>query len=456
MSIFYFISNDLKYETLDKMIKKSLVQVGIHGKYDLHDCIREFFYNRLTPKIRKEYHKKIALFYLEEKDELSYIEAEYHYCKAEEYKNAMSLIIKNGNKPIKKGYLEEFMPILNEFDEKKVTPQHWAKILMFKGDINYQKSNWDEALIYYHSTLKISKKLRDNMKIAESYLKIGHVEEAQSKWDSAAENFNKVLKISKKINDLNGIIEGNLGLGKIYFRKGEFNKAIFCLNKALKENKKINDSYRESKIFMELGNINGEKGEYDKAIEFYNKSLKIFKELKNKFEIVRAYNNISTTYTYKWEWDKAIEYSKKQIILAEEIGDIRGLAHGFNALAYDYLQIGNLKEATQYWEKATQLINKFGEKILLAVTLEIHACILWKKKEWNKALEQFNESIDTFKEIGYFGFGFGNACDHSGLMQKEKGDFKAAKQKLRKALKTFKKLGNNQMIKKVESELTVL
>jgi ATP/maltotriose-dependent transcriptional regulator MalT len=102
-----FIEDSVSYETMDRLIEKNLIQEISYDQYDVHDLIREFFYIRLTPVLRKKYHHSAAKYYLEQADPLSTIEAQFHYVQAGDIENAVKLGINNGKEIIKKGYLEE-------------------------------------------------------------------------------------------------------------------------------------------------------------------------------------------------------------------------------------------------------------------------------------------------------------------------------------------------------------
>ena len=110
-----FIEDTLDYDTLDKLIEKSLVKEVEPRVYEIHDIIREFFYSRLTPKKRIQYHHKAAKYYEEQSKELAFVEAAYHLIQSNDQNAAAKLVIKNAPTMVDKGFHEEIMNVLMGF-----------------------------------------------------------------------------------------------------------------------------------------------------------------------------------------------------------------------------------------------------------------------------------------------------------------------------------------------------
>ena len=122
------------FETLDKLIEKALVTEIESSVYEVHDIIREFFYSRLNPTKKKEYHKKAAEYYQNQKEELAFLEAAFHLIRSQSQEEAAKLIIDRAQMVIEKGYHEEVMNVLMSFDHKLKT-QFLSQIHKLKGQI---------------------------------------------------------------------------------------------------------------------------------------------------------------------------------------------------------------------------------------------------------------------------------------------------------------------------------
>jgi AAA+ ATPase superfamily predicted ATPase len=118
----FFVEDDITHECLDSLLDRSLVNETQHEMYDIHELIREFFYNRLTPRQKKRYHKAAAGYYLSQADFVepgktrttaphtslqNQVEALYHLLMAGEHENTAGLAEELGAELINHGHLEE-------------------------------------------------------------------------------------------------------------------------------------------------------------------------------------------------------------------------------------------------------------------------------------------------------------------------------------------------------------
>lgn len=439
-------------ETLDKLTEKALIQ-QFSETYGAHTFIKDFFYDRLTPPQREQYHGYAADYYKTKKDERSGIEAIYHFLKANKQINAVRLVIERGRDLINKGYLKEFELILKDFRMERVSAEEWIEVLMFKGDVLDITGEWSEALECYAECLKMAEKLGKQLKVAEAHRKIGHIHVKNDEWKSAIENYEKSLEISEKINDLAGLANAYWGIGRVCWRKGELDKSTESLNKCIKFSQEINDVPQLAKGYIDLGNAYSVRGEYDNAIQSHTKALKIFEELDNKYELARVYNNLGVCYSEgKKDYDKAIEYSEKQIEVAEEIGHIRVLGYGLSNAAEYLANKLELEKAENYCNRAMTIFEKLGERRMVSAGHRNRAAIHMHRKEWGKATAEFEKSRKIVEEMNDPG-GMSQLYHEYGKMYREKGEPEKATELFKKAEKIYEKLGNKEKVEELKKEL---
>ncbi len=105
--------DELDHGLVTGLVGKTLFNQYQDLTYDVHDFVREFFYSRLTPKDRKQFHQFAARYYEELGDERSIIETMHHLLKAGETQEAAGLALDEGPGLIYKGYVE-FSNILEQ------------------------------------------------------------------------------------------------------------------------------------------------------------------------------------------------------------------------------------------------------------------------------------------------------------------------------------------------------
>jgi len=486
----FFIEENISYSTLDRLIDHSLLTETDNG-YIAHDLIKEFFYHRLNPKIRANYHESAAeyyvleyerLAYIEEKNKilspsnkqqnqtvteldlgpsqeikesehLSIIEAQYHYINAGKYQDALSLALEHGVELISRGYLEEFLGILNLFDKRNVDDSNWSSILMFKGDIQTILGEWDEALFNYDQVLKISKVLQDERKQSEAHRNLARIYFRRSDWTNALQNLEEGLRISVAQKNDYGIANTHFWLGAVLHRQGKYDQAIEHFNRCMDYAKKINYLPGIAKTYSGLSDVYVDQGNYDKAIEFYQKSIEILMQTGHIYEVSDVYNRIGVAYCKQGDkLDKALEYYNKRIQISTRIGDIIGVGYGMSNAAECFTNKKQLDKAIEFCDRAMEIFQKTDEKRMISNTLMVYGMVYGHKHEWEKSKKYFESAINISQKINspemlaqnYFNFAF---------MLRDKGEIDAAKNYLEKAIKIYDELGNLIKVNRLKTEL---
>jgi tetratricopeptide (TPR) repeat protein/DNA-binding MarR family transcriptional regulator len=486
----FFIDENINYSTLDRLLEHSLLTENDNG-YIAHDLINEFFYHRLNPKVKQQYHSKAAeyyvvefekLAYIEEKEKilqtekqnvdhsqpspglnpsqeikeskhLSLIEAQHHYLKAGMFKDALDLVLENGIELISKGYLDEFFSILNQFEKRHVNDNNWCSILIFKGDILTIQGEWDEALFYYDQAAKISGFIGDSGKQADSYRNLAQIYFRRSDWTNSLKNLEAALKISVKQKNDYGIANTYFWLGSVSHRQGKYDQAIEYFNKCMEYAKKINFLPAIAKTYTGLSDVYVDQGQYEKAIDLYKKSVEILNKTGHIYEMSDVYNRIGVAYCKQWDKvEQALEYYNKRMEISTQIGDIMGVGYSLSNAAECYTHKLQLDSALQYCERAMKIFQKTDEKRMISNTLMVYGMIFGHRKEWDKSRDYFNQAIGISQKINapemlaqnYFNYAF---------MLRDKGELQAAKDFLEKAIKIYDDLGNFIKVNRLKEEL---
>ncbi|WP_455392958.1 tetratricopeptide repeat protein, partial [[Eubacterium] cellulosolvens] len=318
----FFIEENISYSTLDRLLDHSLLTETDNG-YIAHDLVNEFFYHRLNPNLKQQYHANAAEYYLLEYERIAYleekekilkqnnktsvpttpepgvipeqeiteskhlalIEAQYHYLKAGKFNDALDLILEYGVELISKGYLDEFYYILNQFEKRNISDLNWCSIAMFKGDILTIQGEWDEALFYYDQVLKISKALGELTRQAEAHRNLAGIYYRRSDWSNSLSHLENALRISSAQKNDYGIANAYFWLGSVLHRQGKHDQAINYFNKCMEYAQKINFLPGMAKTYSGLSDVYVDQGNYDKAIEFYKKSIEILNRTGHIYEM---------------------------------------------------------------------------------------------------------------------------------------------------------------------------
>jgi tetratricopeptide (TPR) repeat protein len=199
----FFINNGILPETIDLLIQKLVIKENPDGNYDTHEFIKEFFYKRLPPGIKMEYHEHFARYYRGQKELESQLESLYHYIKSLQYENAIELAIELGSNIIDQSLSEKFLVVLDELPEVEVPLPQWVNILILKARLCFSVGDWDGAIQHYQRAIEVGIEVGKEENVAMSYYEIGSIFEEREITEDALNNYEKSLEISKRIRNKN-------------------------------------------------------------------------------------------------------------------------------------------------------------------------------------------------------------------------------------------------------------
>jgi tetratricopeptide (TPR) repeat protein len=328
----FFIEEGIDYNTIDKLDSRSIIQETSNG-YDTHELIKEFFYRRLTPKLKKKYHLNAAKYYMSEL--MTYkspqdkyiscianpiIEAQYHYIRASEHQKAAELAEEHGEELIGMGFTEEFNRNIDDLNPNLISKRIWSELLIHKGHILTVNGEWDKAKTLYEDSLKLSEKIDHKCGMARAYNAIGIIHYRKGDWKSAMRNYELALDLANKEDDDKNSSKIYSNIGLINWGNGKFEKAIEFIKRSLELSKKLNEKQGIARAYNNLGIIYWEQHKYDEAIDSYNMSLEISKELGDKQTIAILYDNLGEVYRLKNDKQRAEKFYKKSLEISEVLG----------------------------------------------------------------------------------------------------------------------------------------
>jgi ATP/maltotriose-dependent transcriptional regulator MalT/DNA-binding MarR family transcriptional regulator len=399
-----FLEDKMEYETLDKLIEKALVTEIESSVYEIHDIIREFFYSRLTPAKKQEYHKKAAKYYQKQRQKLSFLEATYHLIKSDSQKEAAKIIIDKAPVVIESGYHEEVMNVLMSFDHT-LDSKFLSKIHRLKGQILDIWGEWDNIFEYYYQCFTLGNYLGKSMSFQldrkQLHNTVGYMSWKPLEVDAALKNLQNSLKVVSEVEDSTGINEILRSLGWVYWLKGDYKSAISYYDKSLKGLKKLDENVNEIKanIHINLGNISWEEGDWQKSIEHFTESTKIFKELNNNYKIARVYNNIGCVYAESGDLNKAINFFNKGISLSDEVYYIRGKAYTLLHLGEAQLRQKHYSDAQSALEESLEIFTQIEDQLGIVYSKINLGLLHMYNLNWDKAKDFNVSSIELLTEL---------------------------------------------------------
>ncbi len=438
-----FLENNMSMDTVDVLVDKTLLQHGSGGRYDLHDIIREFVYERLTDRERRRYHRIAAMYYEKEEGVQAICEMIRHHIEAEDYEHAARALLKHRDILIKDANPVVLLNIIKRVARVMKGPD----IYLLKGETLERLGRLDEALNACQSALEHAKKRNNETTIImKTYIVMGRILEEKSRWGNALQFFNRALQLAEK-----GSIEENYihyYIAYLYWRVGRLDLTEEHLNYIPQDM----DPLLTARTEVLRGLVAVDRGEYERAIEHYTQAMDTFKGYGEKREIVRVYNNIAVAHARAKRYREALRVHKLQRDLAEEIGDLRGLAYAYLSMAGCYIELGEIDKAEYSIQKGMTLAKQLGEKLLLSLGHNQEALLYFHQKEFQRAKEEFERAIEMAEKLSCSRRQHITLIEYAKLLH-EIGENEKAREVLKKSLRYYQMLGNERMQRYVEKML---
>lgn len=203
-------------------------------------------------------------------------------------------------------------------------------------------------------TEQLENNYRQSMDSSEHYLKIDPAKSLSSAISA--------LEISRVLKDEEKLAKSYLQIGIIYRLNGNLSRSAFHLKKALALGKNF-DFYPI--ILKETGITLKQQSRFDEALQKYLEALKIFEEKKMIVEMAGMKNNIGRLYFAMGDSEKALSYYRNSLQLRSETDDFSsGVAYHNIGAVMEKRKF--LDSARYYYRKALDLYKQKNDQVLIA------------------------------------------------------------------------------------------
>jgi diguanylate cyclase (GGDEF)-like protein len=363
-----------------------------------------------------------------------------------------------------------------------------ARALQQIGIVHTRLGKYQEALQFFLDSLTVGEKERDTGTEAGNLNAIGLLYYNLGEYKKALKLFRESQQLHERIGDRKGKALDFNNIGGVFFSLGEYQKALEFCEKSLEMHEDIGDRTGKAANLNNMGSLCNHMSELQKALVFYRDSLKIHKEIGERRGEALCRNNIGGVYYSLGEYEKAMEFYKISLEITQEIGDRYGEADSLRGFGNSFLEMNNIPAAEEYYKKARIIARELKSKPLLAndafnmATLHIEknriaqakremkrlssfvdemgsvekeglylflsGRLFMKEKNWNDAKTYFKKSLLVLKQCEKKHI-LAKVYYYQGLMFKEIGEEKSAKESFKKAKAIFKKVGAIGWLKKV-------
>ncbi len=372
-------------------------------------------------------------------------------------------------------YKENDFENLNEIDKDQLSVSFspaTERILIDRA-ITYAKKRMNhEKFAYFlneiakvciaYGKMKLAQEILSNAKKeikkkdlkAEVYLTIADMYSRNAKWRKSFAAINNAKRIYDKDENLYGIAKCENLLGTIAGDRGEIKKALTHFQNGFNYAEEQNDTAMAATMETNLGIINNIIGNYSEAHRYFNLAIRKFVELKDKRRITEVSHNIALSFLSEELYDLSLEQLDKCINNAIESKYLSILGIAYLNKAQIYIRQDKLKEAAQFLDKALDICSQNNDKLSVADIYKLKGIVSRKHADFIGAKAYFLASIKLNNRLNNQ-LNLAETFYELAENYKNVSEFDKEKSFLKKSLFIFSKIGESEMIDKIENNLAI-
>ncbi|WP_425235667.1 hybrid sensor histidine kinase/response regulator transcription factor [Ulvibacterium sp.] len=268
------------------------------------------------------------------------------------------------------------------------------------GRYHFAKSDIDSAFFHIESASKIAEQLKNKAYLADCYKKIGVIYNIRRKDSLSKKYAHLALENAKQTDDWRTLSSIYNLLGNQNFQRAEYPEALthyLKLDSIYTSRNELDKSLAAS--YANIGTIYTEL-KNPEAVVYIKKGIEVYRTLGLEEGVQYGEVALGTHYDLLGEDKKAIEHLLKAKAYYEAYGDLRILADIYGRLGGTYLELNELENAEFYLLKASS-IPENSIRTTAAARYQMNlGDLYWHKKQYKKAIQHLNKSLEFFEEVG--------------------------------------------------------
>jgi C4-dicarboxylate-specific signal transduction histidine kinase len=268
------------------------------------------------------------------------------------------------------------------------------------GIINYNLSDFNQALIYYKKLLSISKNIDNKEWYAIALDGIGTTYSLKGDYELANYYLNSSLKEYNKLKMDETTARLLYGIGAVYMATTHYDQALDNFLRSIK----ISDE-KNQLDYLAMGNhaigvIYEKLKNYTMALKYYKIALEIAENIKDKYLIGSFLNDSGELYLHISQHDKALEISNRALLVQEKISNKIGIAHAYDLKGSIYLKANQYNKALKNFKQAKKILENVDQKYRQTKILNHLGVVYTKIAQYDVAKKYLHQSLDDAKRIG--------------------------------------------------------
>ncbi|TAE00963.1 MAG: hypothetical protein EAZ97_04520 [Bacteroidetes bacterium] len=218
--------------------------------------------------------------------------------------------------------------------------------------------DYDKAIAYSQQATEIANKFNGNDSKGKSFFLIGKAYELKRDFPSALNNYLQSTILYESTSDQKRLAENYYEIGLLYQNWKIYEKAIKYFKQANEIEQKIGNKEGIATSLKYIANAYFQINDFPNAVQNYNLLLDIYKKQGSKKEMADVLHRISIIHEANGKYDDAINSSLAKLEIDNELKDLVGAAHTNNNIGYIYKKKKDVNKSLQYFQQSLDLFKK--------------------------------------------------------------------------------------------------
>jgi tetratricopeptide (TPR) repeat protein/transcriptional regulator with XRE-family HTH domain len=328
-------------------------------------------------------------------------------------------------------------------DQAARTGQH-ARVITLTAGLNgllQGDGPWTEAITLHTAAIAAARHLGDRPGEASALNDLGAMRQLTGDYPSAVRDLEQALGIYRDIGDRLGQANALNGLGVVRWLTGDFPAAARDLEQALGIYRDIGDRLGQANALTFFGTARWERGDYPAAVSAMEQALGIYRDIGDRQGQAIALTLLGGVLPRTGDFLAAVQALEQALGIYRDIGDRLGQANALTSLGTARWERGDYPAAVQALEEALSINRDLGNRLGQATALTSLGALLPRTGDYPGAVQALEEALGIYRDIGNQ-LGQASALNYLGVARRLTGDYLAAVRHLEQGLGVYREIGN--------------
>ncbi|MES2590082.1 MAG: tetratricopeptide repeat protein [Bacteroidota bacterium] len=261
----------------------------------------------------------------------------------------------------------------------------------------------DEANSALKSALKLSKKLRNNKEISETYKLLSQIYMLKNQKDSANYFTLECIQFARRSANRRVLAESFNNQATIFNYFGQIELSAAKNISALKLANEEADYVKIARYSINIGEAQLTIQNYKEAEFHFLLAIENASRIKDKRTVALAQINLGVVYKNKKDYIKALDYERKALKLLQPYNDYEGLGNAHNTIGDIFREQKDFTKALSNYNKALVYFESSSNKEKIATVYHNVGYVFEKQGKYENALNYLNRSVQIRSQFGYQG-----------------------------------------------------